>query len=172
MERDVTGEVWWWRGSAPFHVVTVPSDAVDAIGARTGNDAQVSRARQVPVAVLVGIACASTAACSGPGTGPAQAGSAGGTIAAVGAEVERLAVALEGSYRGGAYPTDVAGVLASLDGAGLEPAPGTEIGGYTYDPTAVEFVLCVQDENGVWATYDTAPMSLRESGEDGGCPTG
>ena len=33
MERDVTGEVWWWRGPAPFHVVTVPPDAADAIGA-------------------------------------------------------------------------------------------------------------------------------------------
>ena len=97
-----------------------------------------SRARQIPLAMLVGIACASTAACSGPGTEPAQAGGAGGTVAAVGAEVERLAVALEGYYRGGEYPTDVAGVLASLDGAGLDPAP----------------------------------MSLRESGEDGGCPTG
>ena len=33
MELDVTGEVWWWRGRAPFHVVTVPPEAPDAIGA-------------------------------------------------------------------------------------------------------------------------------------------
>ena len=33
MERDVTGEVWWWRGPAPFHVVTVPPEEPDAIGA-------------------------------------------------------------------------------------------------------------------------------------------
>ena len=31
MEPDITGEVW--RGPAPFHVVTVPPDAADAIGA-------------------------------------------------------------------------------------------------------------------------------------------
>ena len=32
MEVDVTGEVWWWRGPAPFPFVTVPPDAADAIG--------------------------------------------------------------------------------------------------------------------------------------------
>lgn len=30
--------------------------------------------------------------------------------------------------------------------------------------------LCVEHESGAFATHDTAPMSLRESGESGGCP--
>lgn len=31
MKLGFTGEVWWWRGPAPFHFVTVPDDASDAI---------------------------------------------------------------------------------------------------------------------------------------------
>lgn len=26
MDLEVTGEVWWWRGPAPYHFVTVPDD--------------------------------------------------------------------------------------------------------------------------------------------------
>ena len=131
------------------------------------------RLRNILVLVLAVLATSSTAGCATDGTGVdgQDGGADSGAPAAVGVEVERLAVDLEGYYRGGDYPTDVDGVLASLEGAGLEPAPGTEIGGYTYDPDAVEFVLCVQDQEGVWATYDTAPMSLRESGGSGGCPS-
>ncbi|BDZ50799.1 hypothetical protein GCM10025867_30400 [Frondihabitans sucicola] len=31
MELHFTGEVWYWRGPSPFHFVTVPDDASDAI---------------------------------------------------------------------------------------------------------------------------------------------
>ena len=28
MELELTGEVWWWRGPAPYHFVSVPEDDV------------------------------------------------------------------------------------------------------------------------------------------------
>ncbi|NYD72151.1 DUF1905 domain-containing protein [Herbiconiux flava] len=31
MEVAVRGEVWWWRGPAPFHFVTVPAEASELI---------------------------------------------------------------------------------------------------------------------------------------------
>lgn len=31
MDLRFEGEVWWWRGPAPFHFVTVPDDEADAI---------------------------------------------------------------------------------------------------------------------------------------------
>lgn len=31
MDVRFAGEVWWWRGPAPFHFVTVPADESDAI---------------------------------------------------------------------------------------------------------------------------------------------
>ncbi|GEP38986.1 hypothetical protein NPS01_26490 [Nocardioides psychrotolerans] len=91
-------------------------------------------------------------------------------LASVAADVERLAVRLEGFYRSeDAYPRDLAGALASLGPAGQELSEGNQIGTYVYDEDAVEFRLCVEAPGGAWATYDTAPMSVRETGE-GGCP--
>lgn len=31
MELEFSGEVWWWRGPAPFHFITVPADEAEAI---------------------------------------------------------------------------------------------------------------------------------------------
>ncbi len=31
MELEFSGEVWWWRGPAPFHFVSVPEDGAEAI---------------------------------------------------------------------------------------------------------------------------------------------
>ena len=31
MELEIRGEVWWWRGPAPFHFVTVPDEQSAAI---------------------------------------------------------------------------------------------------------------------------------------------
>lgn len=93
-------------------------------------------------------------------------------LASVAADVERLAVRLEGYYRSeDDYPRDLAGALASLGPAGQALSGGNEIGTYVYDEDAVEFRLCVEAPDGAWATYDTAPMSVRETG-DGGCPAG
>ncbi len=33
MELSFSGEIWYWRGPAPFHYVTVPEDAVADIRA-------------------------------------------------------------------------------------------------------------------------------------------
>jgi hypothetical protein len=86
------------------------------------------------------------------------------------ADVRTIAPRLESYYRGGAYPRDLAGVLASLPKAEVKPSPGNRLGAYRYDPAAVEFVLCVENASGAYATYDTAPMALGEQGETGGCP--
>jgi len=93
-------------------------------------------------------------------------------VDAVAADVETVAIALESFYRGTPYPSSAAEVRDTLDDAGLTLMPGNSIGGYVYDADAVEFTLCVESESGAWATYDTAPMTLRENGATGGCPFG
>ncbi len=88
------------------------------------------------------------------------------------AEVSTVAPTLESAYRDAPYPQTVDEVVESLTGAGVTLAPGHEVGGYAYDPDAVEFVLCLQDADGAWASYDTAPMGVRDAGDSGGCPNG
>lgn len=52
MQFEFSGEVWFWRGPAPWHFVTVPDDAADALEATS---AQVSYGWGViPVAVRAG----------------------------------------------------------------------------------------------------------------------
>lgn len=36
MELSFSGPVWYWRGPAPFHFVTVPEEEAAAIGAVSG----------------------------------------------------------------------------------------------------------------------------------------
>lgn len=93
-------------------------------------------------------------------------------VDSVASDVEAVAVALESFYRGSPYPTSAAEVADTLGEAGLVLKPGNRIGGYVYDSDAVEFTLCVESSEGAWATYDTAPMTLRENGVSGGCPFG
>ena len=85
-------------------------------------------------------------------------------------DVETLAPQLESIYRGGDYPTTLSEVEGTLAEAQVTLSPGNSVAGYVYDAEAVEFTLCVENESGAWATYDTAPMTLREGAEDGGCP--
>ncbi len=33
MDLEFSGEVWWWRGPAPFHFVTVPDEQCGALEA-------------------------------------------------------------------------------------------------------------------------------------------
>ncbi|PJI84823.1 DUF1905 domain-containing protein [Luteimicrobium subarcticum] len=33
MDLEVTGEVWYWRGPAPFHFVSLPADEAARLGA-------------------------------------------------------------------------------------------------------------------------------------------
>jgi hypothetical protein len=99
---------------------------------------------------------------------PAASPSAGLTSAL--ADVGELAPSLESYFRAHSYPRELADVVAALPEAGLRLARGNSIGGYSYDDKAVEFVLCVQNTSGAWASYDTAPMTTAQSGESGGCP--
>lgn len=135
--------------------------------------------RRLPAAVAVLVLA--LAGCGGeddPATPPGgTGGSSGGGVPGgsggsdVTTEVSSIAPALESAVRGTPYPQSVDEAVDSLAEAGIDLAPGTEVGGYTYDPDAVEFVLCLQDADGAWASYDTAPMGVRDSGTEGGCPT-
>lgn len=91
-------------------------------------------------------------------------------LASVQQEIGTVAPALESFYRGKPYPQTLAEAQDSLTDAGIDLMIGNTIGGYAYDAATTEFTLCIETAAGAWATYDTAPMSLREGGEDGGCP--
>lgn len=104
-------------------------------------------------------------------SGPSEPADPAG-LESVKADVETAAVSLESFYRGSPYPRTTAEVVETLGDAGLTLAAGNTIAGYVYDDAAVEFTLCVESESGAWATYDTAPMTLRENGATGGCPFG
>ncbi len=94
----------------------------------------------------------------------------GAALTSVLADVNELAPALESYFRGQPYPTKVEEVVAALPKARLKVSQGNSIGGYRYDASDVEFVLCVENTSGAYATYDTAPMTTGRSGESGGCP--
>ncbi|MCY7396789.1 MAG: hypothetical protein LH468_11700 [Nocardioides sp.] len=85
-------------------------------------------------------------------------------------DVELVAPSLESFYRDREYPVDLDQVLSTLAEADVPLSPGNRVAGYLYDGDAVEFQLCIENESGAFATYDTAPMTLRRSGETGGCP--
>ncbi len=52
MELEFTGEIWHWRGPAPYHFITVPEDGCDQISAVS---ARVSYGwGVVPVAARIG----------------------------------------------------------------------------------------------------------------------
>ncbi len=94
----------------------------------------------------------------------------GAALTSVLKDVNTLAPALESYFRGDPYPTTVAEVVAALPKAQLKLSKGNTLGGYRYDPDEVEFVLCVENTSGAFATYDTAPMATGKQGETGGCP--
>lgn len=128
---------------------------------------------RTPLIVLAVTAVLSLSACGSDSTSVAPAGtvddaSAGLTSAL--ADVERIAVGLEQYYVQNGYPDDLAGAVASMEPAGLAVTDGNTVAGYRYDDAAREFKLCVENASGAWATYDTAPMSVREAEESGGCP--
>lgn len=112
----------------------------------------------------------SDAAPSQPTKAPPSAPVDPADLESVKADVETVAVSLESFYRGTPYPETAAEVIDTLAEAGLSLSPGNSIGGYVYDPATVEFTLCIERDSGAWATYDTAPMTLRENGVSGGCP--
>jgi hypothetical protein len=87
-------------------------------------------------------------------------------------DVESFAVRLEQVFASSSYPTNLAGVVAAAKTTGLHLSVGDSLGGYKYDASDREFQLCVQNKSGAYAIYDTSPMSVRSSGDTGGCPFG
>ena len=103
-----------------------------------------------------------------PDKTPVASPSAGLTSAL--ADVGELAPALEGYFASNSYAKTVGEAVAALPKAGVRLAKGNSIGAYKFRDSDTEFVLCVENTSGAWATYDTAPMSIGKSGESGGCP--
>ena len=109
------------------------------------------------------------AACSG-GDGSVDDVSSEAALSSVQSDIQTVAPDLENFYRDTTYPKTLDEAQAALEDAGIELSTGNTIGGYLFDAEATEFTLCVENESGPWATYDTAPMSMSEGGETGGCP--
>jgi len=86
------------------------------------------------------------------------------------ADAEKIAVRLEQIFAGSSYPRNLAGATKAAQENGLDPSSGNTIAGYQYDADDVEFKLCVESTSGAYAIYDTRPMSMRGSGDSGGCP--
>lgn len=85
-------------------------------------------------------------------------------------DANRVTPPLE-SYFFGAGPADtLEEAVAALAEIDLELSPGNVVGSYLYDDADEDFKLCVEGPTGAFATYDTSPMSLFETGESGGCP--
>ena len=85
-------------------------------------------------------------------------------------DVNRITPRLEQYYFAMGYPRDLAGAKASLKPAGQKVSKGNKVAGYSFDDQADEFILCIQNKSGAWATYDTAPMQTGATGKSGGCP--
>lgn len=117
----------------------------------------------------VGGAPESVAGTPGP-AGPIADQIPSAELRAVMQEVAQVAPALEQHVRGSAYPRTVAEAEAALADAGLELTADHAVGAFVHDPDRIEFELCIEHTTGAWAAYDTAPMSTRDWGEDGGCP--
>lgn len=146
---------------SPTPTVSVtPSPSVTAAGTPT----------PIPTPSLEPTGAPTTAPTKKPTTTPTKAPPSIDALASVRADVESIAPQLESYYRNREYPVDLAQVRQTLVETGVTLSRGNTIGGYVYDGDAVEFTLCIQNTSGAWATYDTAPMTLRDSGATGGCP--
>ena len=52
MELEFSGEVWWWKGPAPFHFVTVPPD--ESVEIEAAAELVTYGWGMIPVEVLIG----------------------------------------------------------------------------------------------------------------------
>jgi hypothetical protein len=52
MNLEFSGEVWWWRGPAPFHFVTVPED--ESVEIEAASSLVTYGWGMIPVAVTIG----------------------------------------------------------------------------------------------------------------------
>lgn len=84
------------------------------------------------------------------------------------ADVNQVAPKLEAYFRAHGYPADLAGVAKAMTEAGLFMDPSDALATYKLNPTTKQFTLCVQNDNGAWALFDTG--SIGSHGTSGGCP--
>ena len=82
----------------------------------------------------------------------------------------RVTPPLEGYFFSAGPADTLEEAVAALAENGLELSPGNTVGSYVYDRADEDFKLCIEGPTGAFATYDTSPMSLFETGEAGGCP--
>jgi hypothetical protein len=101
---------------------------------------------------------------------PTAAGEPSAELASVTDDALRVTPPLEAYFFSGEHAVTVDEAVAALADAGQELSPGNTVGGYLYDEADEDFKLCIEGPNGAFATYDTSPMSLFETGESGGCP--
>lgn len=85
-------------------------------------------------------------------------------------DANRVTPPLESHFFGAGPADTLEEAVAALAEIDLELSPGNVVGSYLYDDADEDFKLCVEGPTGAFATYDTSPMSLFETGESGGCP--
>jgi len=84
------------------------------------------------------------------------------------ADVNQVAPKLQAYFAAHGYPTDLAGVAKSMTEAGLYMDPSNALAAYKFDPKTKQWTMCVQNDNGAWASFDTG--SIGGHGTSGGCP--
>jgi hypothetical protein len=84
------------------------------------------------------------------------------------ADVNQVAPKLQAYFAAHGYPTDLAGVAKSMTEAGLYMDPSDALASYKFDPKTKQWTMCVQNDNGAWASFDTG--SIGGHGTSGGCP--
>lgn len=124
---------------------------------------------RLPLAVLLAAVALGATACSDDAEDAGGAAGTGSSQPAIDA-VSSIAPQLESAVRSETYPMTLEEAVARIDDLGLTPAAPLQVAGYRYDADQVEFTLCVEDaDSGAYATYNTAPMSVRQAGDSGGC---
>jgi hypothetical protein len=85
-------------------------------------------------------------------------------------DVKRVAPALQAYFRTNGYPTTLEEVAKSMPKAKLTMDPSDGLGGYTFNPATKQFVLCVENDSGAWASYESMTGSVDQQGLKYGCP--
>jgi hypothetical protein len=84
------------------------------------------------------------------------------------ADVNQVAPKLQAYFAAHGYPTDLAGLAKSMTEAGLYMNPSDALASYKFDPKTKQWTMCVENDNGAWASFDTG--SIGGHGTSGGCP--
>jgi hypothetical protein len=84
------------------------------------------------------------------------------------ADVNQLAPKLQAYFAAHGYPADLAGVAKAMTTAGLFMDPSDNLASYKLNAANKQFTLCVENDNGAWALFDTG--SIGGHGKTGGCP--